>query len=41
MEKIDSCCDGRELFRISKQRVGKKTVVVGINCLKDEIGAVK
>ena len=41
MEKIDSCCDGRELFRISKLRVGNNKVVLGINCLKDEIGAVK
>ena len=33
--------DGRELFRIAKQRVGEKTDVVGVSCLKDESRAVK
>ena len=41
MEKVDSCRDGRELFRIAKQRVGEKKDVVGVSCLKDEGGAVK
>ena len=41
MERIDSCRDGRELFRIAKQRVGEKEDVVGVSCLKDESGAVK
>ena len=33
MEKIDSFCDGHELFRIAKQRVGEKKEVVGVSCL--------
>ena len=41
MEKVDSRCNGCELFRIAKQRVGGKKDVVGISCLKDEYGAVK
>ena len=41
MEKIDSCRDSRELFRITKQRIGEKKDVVGVSCLKDESGAVK
>ena len=41
MDKVDSCRDGRELFRITKQRVGKKKDVIGVSCLKDESGAVK
>ena len=40
MEKVDSCCDGLELFRIAKQRVGEKKDV-GVSCIKDESGAVK
>ena len=39
--EVDSCRDGRELFRIAKQRVGEKKEVVGVSCLKDESGAVK
>ena len=41
VEKVDSCCDDRELFRIAKQRVGEKIDVVGVSCLKDESGVVK
>ena len=41
VEKVDSCRDGRELFRIGKKSVGKKKDVVGFRCLKDESGAVK
>ena len=41
VERVDSCCDGCELFRIAKQRVGEKKDVVGVNYLKDESGAVK
>ena len=41
MERADSCCDGRELLRISKQKVGEKKDNVGVSCLKDESGAVK
>ena len=41
VEKVDSSRDGRELFRIAKQRVGEKSDVVGVSCLKDESGAVK
>ena len=41
VEKVDSCHDDRELFRVSKQRAGKIRDVVGFSCLKDETGAVK
>ena len=41
VEKVDSCHDGRQLFRIAKQRVGEKKDVVRVSCLKDESGAVK
>ena len=41
MEKVDSCCDGGELFRIAKQRVGENKDVIGVSCLKDESGIVK
>ena len=41
VEKADSCCDGCELFRIAKQRAGEKENVVGVCCLKEEIGVVK
>ena len=41
VEKADLCCDGCELFRIAKQRDGEKENVVGVSCLKEEIGAVK
>ena len=40
MEKVGSCRDGCELFRTAKQKVGEKNVV-GVSCLKDEIGVVK
>ena len=36
--KVDQCRDGRELFRIAKQRVGEKKDTIGVSCLK---GAVK
>ena len=41
VEKVDSCRDVGELFRIAKQRGGEKKDVVGVSCLKDESGAVK
>ena len=41
VEKVDSCCDGRELFRIAKQRAGETKDVVGVSCLKDESGVVR
>ena len=41
VEKVDLCRDGRELFRIAKQRVREKKDAVGVSCLKDESGAVK
>ena len=41
VEKVDSCRNGRELFRIAKQRVGEKKDVVRVSCLKDKSGAVK
>ena len=40
-EKVDSYHDGRELFRIAKQRAGEKRDVIGVGCLKDESGTVK
>ena len=41
VERVDSCHDGCELFRIAKLRVGEKKDVVGVSCLKDESGVVK
>ena len=41
MEKVDSCRDGRELFRIVKQKVGEKKDVVGVSSFKYGSGAVK
>ena len=41
VEKSDSCPDGRELFRIAKQRKAEKKDVVGVSCLNDESGVVK
>ena len=41
LQKVDLCHDGRELFRIAKQRVGEKKNVVRVSCLKDESGVVK
>ena len=38
VEKVDLCYDGRELFRIAKQRAGEKKDVVGVSCFKDESG---
>ena len=40
MEKINSCCDVCELFRIVKQRFREKEDI-GVSCLKNETGAVK
>ena len=40
VEKVDSCCDGSELFRIAKQSTGEKGNV-GISCLQDKSGAMK
>ena len=41
MEKVVSCRDGHELFRIAKQRVWENSDVVGVSCLEDESGVVK
>ena len=41
VERVDSCRDGREFFRIATQRVGEKKDVVGVSCLKDESESVK
>ena len=41
VEKVVSCRDGHELFRIAKQRVWEKSDVVGVSCLEDESGVVK
>ena len=41
MDRVDSCRDGSELFRIAKQKIEKKKNVVGVSCLKDESGMVK
>ena len=40
-EKVDLCSDGRELFRIAKQRIGEKKDVVRISCFKNESGVKK
>ena len=40
MENVDSYSDGRESFRIAKQRGGEKNDA-GISCLKDESGVAK
>ena len=40
VEKVDSCRDDRELFRIAKQRVAEKKDV-GVSCLKVESRVVK
>ena len=41
VEKIDSCREDRELFRIATQGFGEKKDVVEVSCLKDESGVVK
>ena len=41
MEKVDSCRDGRELFRIAKQRVREKKNVVGLVGLKMKVRMAK
>ena len=41
VEKVNSCCDGQELFRIAKQGAGEMGDVVGVSCIKDESGVVK
>ena len=38
MEKVDSCHDGRELFRIAKQRAGEKRDVVELVVLEMKVG---
>ena len=38
--KVNSCCNGRELFRAAKKRLGEKKDVV-VSCVKDQNGAVK
>ena len=32
--EVNSCRNGRELFRIAKQRLGEKKDVVGVSCVK-------
>ena len=41
VERVDSCCDGHELFRFAKLKVGEKKYIIGVGCLKDEGGAVR
>ena len=38
--KVNSCCNGHELFRAAKKRLGEKKDVV-VSCVKDQNGAVK
>ena len=38
MEKVDSCRDGRELFRIAKQGAGEKGDVVELVVLEMKVG---
>ena len=37
VEKVDSCRDGRELFRIAKQRAGEKRDVVELVVLEMKV----
>ena len=39
--KVNLCCDGCELFRAAKKRLGEKKDVVDVSCFKDQNGAVK
>ena len=41
VEKVALCCNGHELFRIAKHRVGEKKDNVGLSCINDESGTVK
>lgn len=41
MEKVDSCRDCRELFRIAKERAGEKRDAVGVKRVKDKSDMVK
>ena len=41
VKKVNSCCDGCGLFRITKQRAGEEHDVICVNCLKDQNGVVK
>ena len=41
VEKVNSCRDGLELFRIGKQGTGEKRDVIGVNRIKDKSGVVK
>ena len=41
VEKVDSCLDSCQLFRIAKQTVREKKAVAGVSCLIDESGIVK
>ena len=34
VEEVDSCCDGRELFRIAKQRLGRIKMLLRLVVLK-------
>ena len=38
VEKVDLCRDGRELFRIAKQRFGEKKMLLGLVVLKMKVG---
>ena len=38
VEKVDSCRDGHELFRITKQMVGETKTLLGLVVLKMIVG---
>ena len=38
MESVDSCRDSRELFRIAKQRLGRRKMLLGLVVLKMRVG---
>ena len=38
VEKVDSCRDGHELFRITKQMVGETKMLLGLVVLKIIVG---
>ena len=41
VEKVDLCCNGCELFRIAKQKVGEEKDATWVTCLKDETETMK
>ena len=38
VEKVDSCCDGCELFRIAKKRLERRKILMRLVVLKMKVG---